>query len=170
MKVETPVLIHPDDPTTVWSAILTATYQQPTYPLPVGPYRELTLLLNIDAAAADGTGGISIIPALSASKTLPSVDDDVWFIPGVTDGSVTAALPGATVAVGADYTLTPEFGQTAIRPWEILPGDDWDNATDEIRMAITIKCAWAKWFHIAVADPSGAGTLATLIAQVVRHT
>jgi hypothetical protein len=64
--------------------------------------------------------------------------------------------------------MTPEWGVVKHYPLALEPSTGGDNATDEVRVAITINCAWARWFHFAAADLSGASTLATLIGKAVR--
>lgn len=159
--------ICPADPSTLLSATLMTAAYQATSVLDVGDYREVTLLVDIDSGAA--TNALSILPLLSAQKdsTSPLVTADAWFVPTVNDASVTAATPGGTALAGVDATLAPEFGAVTQLPLEILT-QATDNATDEQRLAITIKCPWARFFAALVADSSGAGTLATVAIQAVR--
>jgi hypothetical protein len=146
------------------ATLLTAVYQA-TSVLDVGDYREVTLLIDIDSGAA--TNALSIIPLLSGQIAPPLVTDDVWFTPTVNDGTVTAGTPGGTALAGVDVSLAPEFGTITQLPLELLT-QATDNASDEQRLAITIKCPWARHFAALVADSSGAGTLATVSIQAVR--
>ncbi len=160
-------------PVTIMAATLQTAAYQATDVLDVRRCRRVTILIDGDAAAA--TSAISIIPLLSfdagtwsdGAEQPPSATADVWFIPGVTDGAVTPSDPAGTLISGGDFTLIPEFGRVTYRPIEIMT-EAFENATDELRLCLTIDVGDARWLHLQLADGSGAGTLATVLVKAVR--
>lgn len=139
--------------------------------LKVTGYRTITLLLNIDAAAAGGFP--SIVPRgaavhTGAQDTPPAFGDDVWYCFGVTDGVPVATLGTGTRATGVDYTNSPEFGRMKFRPLEIV-SEAHDGATDEIRMAVSLDISWCRWFSIEYAEDGATGTPGAITIDYVLH-
>ncbi len=157
---------HQSDPTTLRAATLTTTTYVPSSVLDVARWREVTLLLDIDSG--DTSGQVHLIPALAGSVQPPATTADEWFVPSTYDGSVVVLDPPGSKYASAAWTLQPEWGQLVLRPTFISSeSGGLEAATDEIRMAVTIKCGWARHFHVQVAG-SGSGTLPTLSILAVR--
>lgn len=145
------------------SDALTDTYQASSV-LDVSEAREVTLLIKHNAGAAGNIPELLVL--FSDQDAIPLTTDDVWYIPNETDGSITAALPGGTLFPSADFTLVPEFARVTVRPLQIRI-ETTDAATDELRLAITLKCTWAKWMHVQYVDDSGT-TLGVIVIDAVR--
>lgn len=152
------------------NAILTSTYVASSV-INVADARMITMLLKIAAGAA--TGFVQLIPLLAPKQTTnqvnsqPLTTDDVWLSPLEYDGTNTSAVPGGTILAGADFTLSPAYARVAVRPL-LLRTEAALVATDEIRVAVSVRCDWAGWFHVQCADTSGAGTLSDLEVKIVR--
>lgn len=145
------------------SDTVTAVYQASAV-LDVSEAREVTLLIKHSAGAAGNIPELLVL--LSDQDVRPVATDDVWYIPNETDGSITAALPGGTVFPGAGFTLTPEFARVTARPLQIRM-ETTDGINDEQRVAVTVKCTWAKWCHVQYVDASGTA-LGVIVVDAVR--
>lgn len=150
------------------SAILTGTFVASSV-VNVREAREVVVIARVTAGSADNL--IYLIPLLAARNaddTAPAATDDVWVPPQVNDGSVTAEVidSNLTLLSGADFAATPEWGRVTVRP--LLLKLENTAGTEAIRIGISIKCAWASWFHVQVADADQTGTLATMQLGVVR--
>lgn len=154
--------------TIVDGVLLTTTYQASSV-LDVSDSREVTLLVDVNAGSADNI--VSILPLLAreagSSTDAPVATDDVWYAPSVYDGSVSANALSGTMLSGADFTANPEWGRIVLRPTEIRL-ENTSDAADEIRIAITVRCAWARFFHLQVADHDASGTKSTITVKAVR--
>lgn len=116
--------------------------------------KKLTLEIYYNAAAATG-GAPRIVPMLSANVAKPAQTEDAWVIPGVWDGSVTAAS-GMTPSSGLDWTATPTFAKVTHRPLELA----FDAATvsgDKLRIAVTINVEAHRWAQFQIADLGATG-------------
>lgn len=123
----------------------------------VSALRRLTVFCDLAASAAGDQ--VSIFPLISSKRAdKPTAIEDVWYIAGVFDATPSAVLPSGTILAGADFTLTPEFGQVTIRPMEIL-SEVMDGASDEVRMTFSVDVTEAIWFHLQAADIAGSTVL-----------
>ena len=156
---------HPGDPTVLRaSAITTATYVASSI-LDVSAWRKVTLYVDVDAGAA--SDALTLIPLFSGSRVAPATAIvDEWFVPCVTDGSLTAAALSATLLSGADFTAAPAFGEALLQPLVFTFTTSTD-AANERRFAITLDCSAHRFFHFQLAD-EGAGTKATVAVTAVR--
>lgn len=145
------------------SLTLSGTYQD-SLVVDVSEARTIVVLAKI---SYNGAGNIvDMLPFLAAKGTAPPVStDDVWYSPMAYDGTVSAQVLTETLHANVDYSQAPEWGAASIYPLQLI-GPTADNATDEQRIAIPIKCEWAHWFHLQVADQDSAG-FATFAADYV---
>jgi hypothetical protein len=150
---------------TVVSAVTCSTTYQASTVVDVTDAREVTFELFHNFNAGDPQR-LSILPLLSTATAAPLATADEWTSPGISDGSVTAAVIGGTLLSGADFTANPEFGRVTMRSLEIST-ELANNSTDELRMAVTIKCAHARWFHLQFAEHGG-GTAGVLTVHVTK--
>jgi hypothetical protein len=110
--------------------------------------RRLTIEASYNAHASTTTGYAEIIVMLCSQVALPAIGDDVWFVPGVTDGAVTAgALAAGTIGSGSDYTVTASWGKAVYRPLVIQVGAALANS-DKIRMRFDVDVTDARWFAL----------------------
>lgn len=131
----------------------------------VGPLRRLTLEISYNASAATTTGYAQIIPILSEQNkgattdltpVKPLFSDDVWFIPGVTDGSVTAgALAAGTIAASSTFTISGTFGQVQYNPLVIKVSPATANSAI-IRVKVDIDVTSATWFYLQAREAGDA--------------
>lgn len=165
-QVESPSCpaVATEAPTTIVNGVtMTSTFQASSV-VDVSSARQITLLIDFDAG---GAGNIpDIIPLFSADNAQPAATDDSWFAPNETDGSITAATVGGTGLSGADFTLQPEYANVTARPL-LLRLETSDAASDEYRLAVTLRCDWARYFHCQFADSSGT-TLGALTVKICR--
>ncbi len=127
----------------------------------VAGFRNLTLWLNADCAAAAGyiVAAVRFSPgAVDTPDATPAFGDDVWYPVMFNDGAPVATLYTGTRATGVDYTGAPEWGALTIRPG-VLRFEAHDAASNEIRgyqeMAIP---AGARWCSIEYAEVGTTGT------------
>lgn len=74
--------------------------------------RRMSIAIAYNANATPG-GILELVPMIADGQpdtTAPAPTEDIWTIPGVWDGTVTAGA-GVAVASGIDWTTTPSFGQ-----------------------------------------------------------
>lgn len=131
-------------------------------PIDLEGARRLVLLVSYSPNAVGGYPGI--IPAFGYTivEGGPAATDDVWYVPAVWDGSVTATLlTAASQPAGTDYTVQPEFGFTTHRPM-LIRLEAGDAATDEIRIAVTLEVGAARWARVSYAELGVVATPGTL--------
>lgn len=135
----------------------------------VQPLRRLVVEVSYNANESTTTGYPQIIVALSSQANAgvvgapaPAVGDDVWFVPGITDGSVTAgALTAGTIGSGSDYTVTASWGAVDYRMMVINAKAALANS-DKIRMRFSVDVTDAKWFMLQareIGDTTNRGIL-----------
>lgn len=150
------------------ATLMTAAYQA-TEVLDVRDARKITIIVDGDAAEAGNQ--LTMIPLLNYQPAgydaVPSATADQWFIPCVTDGSVTPAVVGGTLLAGADFTIADAFGQVTMLPIEIRSPTAAGAATAEWRFSFEVDVTAASWFHLQVADVD-AGTKSTVQIWAVR--
>lgn len=112
--------------------------------------REIVLLIAYDPSTSSG-GYPHIVPLVSCNQAQPAAGDDSWYMPGVTDGTVTEVSADTGLPSGADYTAVPGYGEVLYRPI-MLRCDAADNASDEIRLAIRLNVAPYRWLHLICAE------------------
>ncbi len=115
-----------------------------------------------NAHASTTAGYAQIIPMLCSQFTLPLIGDDVWFIPAVTDGVVTAAaLTAGTIGSGSDYTVTASWGAVDYREMVINCKAALANS-DKLRMRFDVDVTSAAFFALQareIGDTTSRGIL-----------
>lgn len=148
-----------------WGAMTTAWVQSQI--LDVRALRRLALEVAYDGAAGSTTGAPQILPMLCSREVLPAIGDDVWFIPGVTDGVVTAAaLAAGAIGAGSDFTITQSWGKVIYRPIALQVGAMLA-ASDKIRCVIDIDVTHASWFALQAREGIDGANPGTLTLAVV---
>lgn len=129
----------------------------------IGENRRVTLEVHYNASASGQ--GLEIVPVLSMSTKLPAVADDEWSIPGVWDGTVTAAA-GVTPATGGDWTTGPAFGRVVHNPiaFRTTPTT---GASDKIRVSFSLNVEAYRWLHLQYVETGTAG--ASIWVRAVLH-
>lgn len=125
-------------------------------------YRNISFKFAYDPAAVGGYPQVVILGSSSAAE--PGVNDDEWYAPPSTDGSVTAEVITGAFPAGTDVTITPEWGVQTIYGLVWRPAAA-DNVDDEIRQAVEVVLGGFKWLHILyaeVGDPDNRGDLTVL--------
>ncbi len=137
--------------------------------LPVTQLRRLVVEVSYNAHSATTAGYPQIMvmlscygPSAETSADAPAIGDDVWFLPGITDGAVTAgALAAGTIGAGSDYTVTAEWG--AVDYHEMVVNCKKALATsDKIRMRLAFDVTDARWFALQareIGDTTNRGIL-----------
>jgi hypothetical protein len=126
-----------------------------TTALAKGPYvvpasaRRLLIQVFYDANATAGTI-VEVVPAFTCDGKMPLVTDDVWTIPSVWDGTVTAGN-GVTPVAGVDWTVTPQFGQVTQRQLALrTPASS--GVSDKIRIGWTISVEEASFIWLQLIE------------------
>lgn len=150
---------------TLLAATQAAAAYTSTAPFSVIGARAITLFIDADAAASGDRLALNI--AVSNSELLPAAGADEWFLPVVTDGSVTIGAGGGAVATGVDWTLLPAgWGLVVLSPGEYrFPA--FSGASEEGRWAVSFDVSRFRHVWILYADIGGAtrGTYAITVAQ-----
>lgn len=127
--------------------------------LAVRQLRRLLIEARYDGAAGATAGYAEIIPMLctqvqaSASSggpsvpVAPAITDDVWEIPGVTDGAVTAGALSAGTLQNTNMSRTASWGKVVYRPIVIQLGAMLA-ASNKIRIEIEVDVTSASWFAL----------------------
>lgn len=133
------------------------------------PARRLVVEVAYNAHASTTAGYPQIIVMLSSvaasgvdGSPFPAIGDDVWFIPGVTDGVVTsAALTAGAIGAGSDYTVTAEWGAVDYHEMVVNCKKALANS-DKIRMRFSVDVTDAKFFALQareIGDTTNRGIL-----------
>lgn len=109
--------------------------------LEIGENRRCTIEVFYNSAAA--SCGVEILPLLAADSIKPSVTSDVWTIPGVWDGTVTAANADS-VAASAGYTVSPNFNEVVHRPIA-LRTEPSTASSEKIRVSFSLNVEAHRW-------------------------
>lgn len=121
--------------------------------------RRLSIAIAYNAHATPG-GIIELVPMIAdgpLDTTAPLVTEDIWTVPGVWDGTVTAGA-GVTVASGIDWTTTPNFGQVT-HSQLALRTPATTVASDKLRIRFSINVEDASWVAFQIKEVSAnAGT------------
>lgn len=124
--------------------------------------REIALLIDYTAHASTTTGYPQVVPMVACATTAPAVGDATWFVPAVTDGTLTATALAGTLPTGTDFTANPPMGVALLYPLVIRLNAATANSA-RTQMACRINVAPYKWFQLMAAekgDTTNRGTLA----------
>ncbi len=126
------------------------------------PLRRVTIEVIYNANAATAASYCEIIPMLCQEETAPLVSDAVWFVPGVTDGSiVAAAIAAGALAAGTDFTQSQAWGRAVYLPLVIQAGGAIA-ASNKIRVKFDVDVTGCRYFALQAreaGDPVNTGTL-----------
>jgi hypothetical protein len=135
---------------------------------PCDKQRRVSLEVQYAANAATTTGAAEIIfltsrQILNSTQSGPPLyTDDVWYIPLVTDGSVTAgALTAGTIQGGPTFTGTMSFNKMTYRPLAIELSAATANSA-VLRAVIDIDVTGATWWYLQareIGDTTNRGIL-----------
>ena len=123
----------------------------------LGPYRipdgsrRIAIAIAYNANATAG-GIIELVPMVSDSGSKPLITDDVWTVPGVWDGTVTAGA-GVAVASGVDWTTTPNFGQVT-HTQLALRTPATTGSSDKVRIRFSINVEDGTWLAFQIKEVS----------------
>lgn len=120
------------------------------YQIPTGS-RRLAIAIAYNANATPG-GIIELVPMISDAGSKPVITDDVWTIPGVWDGTVTAGA-GVAVASGIDWTVSPNFGQV-VHTQLALRTPTTTGASDKVRIRFSINVEDGNWLGFQIKEVS----------------
>lgn len=115
-------------------------------------YRYVTLYIKGSADAASAYA--HVIPLISSASSTPAVADDSWYGLCERDSTATATPLTGSLPTGADYTIAPEWAVVTCRPI-VIRLEASDANTDEIRLAVTLNVAHAKYLYVAVEEVGG---------------
>jgi hypothetical protein len=124
--------------------------------------RRITLEVAYDAHASTTMGYPQLFPILCSQFELPAIGDDVWFVPAVSGGTVTAgALTAGTIGAGSDYTVTASWGSVDYQQMVINCKAALANS-DKLRMRFDIDVTDAAYFALQareIGDTTNRGIL-----------
>lgn len=132
-----------------------------------GSARRATLWIKYTSNASGGDLGYpEIVPLVSAADPEPAPGDDSWYVPGISDGTITSKTLAGSLVSGADFDVQPDFGQARYRGL-VISTEPADGNSDDVRIKVDLDVTAARYLQLHVheaGDTTNRGDLTVLVS------